>query len=382
MNDARRRRSAKQARRDARRARKRQSITANDDSLIATIRHTLADHPIKILRMASYVISRCTSDDAGLLELMINHLVDRRCRETTALLAVFAALLVDDDALRELCRQEVSTRHDHLPKWIRGLPHVAAPRAVRRADVLGDGDELAIGLVLADANELTLSGYLDHTMLSMVTAVEVVADPLDEALDRGRQRIDPATKFVEMDPADARTWMERGLDRSECMRRSDEWRQALPLVRWMIAQLPGGGAPYEMPNWDDDAVFELLDGFLSSSAGAPFAAVDYRDCLRQLCDSGSGDPRRWSASRISTILRHPTAYVDVPLEIALDVPALLRAHVPFAHADSGIRQDLTDEAIATIDELGLRYRRRLLDDASDHDGMLPPPWQSYPDRVS
>ncbi len=144
-----------------------------------------------------------------------------------------------------------------------------------------------------------------------------------------------------MDPADARTWMERGLDLSEYVRPSDEWRQALPLVRWMIAQLPGGGIPYERPDWDDDVVFELLDGFLSSSAGAPFAAVDYRDFLRQLCDSGSGDPRRWSASRISTVLRHSTSYLDVPLEIALDAPDLLRAYVPFAHVDSGIRQDLT-----------------------------------------
>lgn len=173
-----------------------------------------------------------------------------------------------------------------------------------------------------------------------------------------------------------------GLDLSEYVRPSDEWRQALPLVRWMIAQLPGGGIPYERPDWDDDVVFEVLDGFLSSSAGAPFAAVDYRDFLRQLCDSGSGDPRRWSASRISTVLRHSTSYHDVPLEIALDAPALLRAYVPFAHVDSGIRQDLTDEAIATIDELGLRYRRRLLDAAYDHDGTLPPPWQSYPDRAS
>lgn len=196
MNDARRRRSAKQARRDARRARKRQSITADDDILITGIRKVLAGHPGELLGFASCYISWARrgpqssaermSDGRGLLERVISGLAERRCRETTALLAVFASLLVDDDALREQCRQEVSTRHDHLPKWIRGLPHVAAPRAVRRSDVLGDGDELAIGFVLADATELTVSAYLDHTMLSTVMYFEVLADTLDEALDRAR----------------------------------------------------------------------------------------------------------------------------------------------------------------------------------------------------
>jgi hypothetical protein len=35
----------------------------------------------------------------------------------------------------------------------------------------------------------------------------------------------------------------------------------------------------------------------------------------------------------------------------LDVPALLRVYVPFAHAQSGIRDGLTAEALAVIDEM-------------------------------
>jgi predicted secreted protein len=395
MNDARRRRGAKQDRRDARRARKRRPISADDDFLITTIRSALAEHPVKLLAMASYVISLATperkssatspSDGTRSLEVVISHLAQRQCRETSALLAVVAELLVDDEVLRERCREESSKRHDHLPKWIVGLPHVEMRRAVRRAHVLGDGDELAIGLVLADATELTLGAFLDHNILSAVSDFEVLADPLDEALDRARERVDPATTFIEMDPADARSWIERGLDQTEYISRSDEWRQALPLVRWMIAQLPGGGTAYERPEWDDDAISGLLDAFLSSSAGAPFSDIDYRDFLRQLCDTGSGDPWRWSASRLSSILRSSISYYDVPLEIALDAPALLRAYVPFAHVDSGIRQDLTDEAIATIDELSLRYRRKLLHERTDYydeGDIAPPPWITYPDRAS
>jgi hypothetical protein len=178
---------------------------------------------------------------------------------------------------------------------------------------------------------------------------------------------------------------EAGTVLPEYISRSDEWRHALPLVTWMIAQLPSGGTAYEKPEWDDDAISGLLDAFYSTSAGAPFTDIDYRDFLRQLCDTGSGDPWRWSASRISSILRSSISYYDVPLEIAFDAAALLRAYVPFAHADSGIRRELTDEAIATIDELSLRYRQKLLHDRTDYydeGDIAPPPWLTYPDRAS
>jgi hypothetical protein len=38
------------------------------------------------------------------------------------------------------------------------------------------------------------------------------------------------------------------------------------------------------------------------------------------------------------------AYGDVPVDAQLDLPELLYAFVPFAHVESGIRQELTDEA--------------------------------------
>ncbi|BDX32231.1 hypothetical protein TUM20985_27780 [Mycobacterium antarcticum] len=48
----------------------------------------------------------------------------------------------------------------------------------------------------------------------------------------------------------------------------------------------------------------------------------------------------------------------------MDAPALLRAFIPFVHADSGILQELTDDAIATIDEMGLAYKRQLVAEAT------------------
>jgi hypothetical protein len=339
INEARRRRGAKQHRRDARRARKRQAINADDDILVTTIRSVLAGHPGGLLGLASHHISLATPeppsstadspDGTGPLASLISGLVERPCRETTALLAVLAEMLVDHDVLRERCRRAGSTRRDHLAKWIVGLPDVEVRRVVRSTDALGEGDELAFDLVLADATELTLCAFLDHRFLSTVTDFVVLPGPLDEALGGKIEWVDPTTPFVEMNPADARSWTECGLGRGEYLLRPGVWREAIPLVRWMTAQLPGGGTSFERLEWE------------------------------------------------SGILRYPDDHYGVPLEIALDTPALLRAYVPFAHADSGIRRDLTDQAVATIDEMGRRYRRELLDAVVEHyddDDIAPPPW--------
>ena len=54
---------------------------------------------------------------------------------------------------------------------------------------------------------------------------------------------------------------------------------------------------------------------------------------------------------------------DLPMEVQLDVPELLLAFVPFAHAESGIRQALTAEALTAIGALADHYRSRVVEDA-------------------
>ena len=381
MNEARRRRAAKQDRRDARRALKRRRVTADESVLIGTIRSALAGHPLGLLQLASFFVSMFPRGERSLADA-VNGLAAWQCRETTALLAVVGELLVDDDALRERCRQEVVKRGDHLPKWIVGLRQVQVNRAACRTDVLGDGDELFVGLMMADATELTLGVILDHNVLSSVTDFVILAEPLEEVVARQLETLDSTASFEPMDLADARTWIDDGLRWSALLQMSGsaEGREALLITKWVLAQLPGGGCGYQRTEWEEDVADDLLDGFLSSPAGAPFADVDYRVLLRELWDTGCGDPLRWSASRISDILRSRFNDYDLPLEIVLDAPALLRAFVPFAHGQSGIAQHLTDEAVATIDRLGLGYRRELLANTIEHDDD--DAWLSYPDRAS
>ncbi len=60
----------------------------------------------------------------------------------------------------------------------------------------------------------------------------------------------------------------------------------------------------------------------------------------------------------------------IPFTAQLDTPDLLRAFVPFAHAESGIRQELTLEAIEAIDDVADDFRAEVLDEAqylADHE---------------
>jgi hypothetical protein len=50
----------------------------------------------------------------------------------------------------------------------------------------------------------------------------------------------------------------------------------------------------------------------------------------------------------------------MPLEIALDAPDLLRAFIPYAHAQRGIRDELTLRTLAVVDAMRSSYKREVL----------------------
>ena len=117
MSNERRARKAKQVRRDERRAKKRNGESSADTTLRDAIRRSLAGgHPLSLLSVASMAIhvakrqplislksGRC---DTSRLDGILTGLIGVRDRETTALLAVIAELLVDDPAPQLRCRRE------------------------------------------------------------------------------------------------------------------------------------------------------------------------------------------------------------------------------------------------------------------------------------
>ncbi len=372
MTDERRRRKAKQARRGTWRAEPSEVKRSDDFDFYTMIRKALPKHPLHLLNLVSYALRGLTPSRYGSVESgdwesvglgnTITNLSERRCRETTALLAVLAELLVDDEAMRDRCRQEVAARGDRLPKWIVGLHNVQVYRAVRRTNVFGDGDEVVIGARLPDGSECTFSVFVDHLLFSGITDVALLADPIDRAL-AGAGRVGLDTCFIDMDLADARVWVEQGVERAFRLRQQDWWIDVLPLINWLTSSMPAGGRGYQQPNRDEDQVNQLREKFLSSPAAAPFSGVDYRLLLEELMDSGTGDPLRWSPARVESILCSPDVDSYIPLEVALDAPALLRAYIPFAHARGGIRDVHTNDVLAVIDEMARGYKRLVLSSA-------------------
>ncbi|BBX27404.1 hypothetical protein GCM10009632_39470 [Mycolicibacterium alvei] len=330
-------------------------------------------HPHSLLGTASYVIQKGRPDpldwpkseyDAGFLDRFVDGMIGERNRETRALLAVLAELLVDDPELQLRCREAVAERNDPLPQWITGLSHVEMYRAVRLADVLGDADELVIGARFDGKHEVTASVLIDHNGLSGVVDAIVVWDPIDQCLARAVASSSD-TYVVEMTLADARAWIEDALSEPTLTRATDTWPQCRALIQWLVRQLPEGGA--QRPSTDWVAAGQLCDRFFATDSAAPFADRGHRDLLLELIETGCGDPLRWSEVRVERAIGSP--YYDdsyTPLEVVLDAPDLLRAFIPFAHAQSGIREELTAHTIAVIDQLRSRYKKDILRQAENY----------------
>jgi hypothetical protein len=296
---------------------------------------------------------------------LVTLFVGTRGRETTALLAVLAELMVDEPELQGRCRKEVAERKDALPKWVSALPGLQFRRAVRATHVLGDEDELLIGMQLMGKYDMTCIVHINHNMASEIDDADFMPDSIDEVVTSAVERnTDADVSVADMTLADAGAWIRHGLDQTLFPRKSDSWPDCLPLVRWLSARLPQGGLKYQSPEWDWAPLLKLVRRFFASRQGAPFDCFCSEELLLELIDSGTGDPLRWSAARVARLLDGVPFYSEhIPLENVLEVPELLRAFIPFAHAESGIRDQLTLDALAIIDEMSPAYKKEVLDKA-------------------
>jgi hypothetical protein len=376
MSDRRRARRAQQVRRDARRAKKRVAESSIDTALWDAIRGLLArGHPLDLLGLASAMIQTTRPEpfaylksrqrDTLRLEDLVAGFVGVRVPEATVFLAILADLIVDDEDSQVRCRRAVADRGDALPRWLVELQHVEVYRAVRMTHVLGDRDDLLIGARFADGQELTCVAVIDHNMASEVKDAFFVPDSIDEVLAATAERIaDPDTSFVDMGLADARAWISHGLEQFLPILDSVQWPHCRPLVQWLIEHLPQGGTAYQSPGWDWEGTCAMVDRFFASVAALPFNRFDHRELLLELLDTGTGDPLRWSAERVERAIGGKLLGWDrIPLDVALDAPDLLRAFIPYAHAQSGIRDELTSETLAMVDALRSSYKREVLREA-------------------
>lgn len=294
--------------------------------------------------------------------------IDVQVPETTALLAVIAAL-ADDKILRARIRRELATRDHITPDWLGRLDQTSAYRAVRMTHILGDGDNIIVGARVAGGCEATCVVYVDHNMGQLVKDAFVIPESIEYIVGQYQGLDDdPDTTWEELSLADARAWIEPAIDmaaRTFPPLETESWPACRPLIEWITRTLPAGGAGYQRPQWNTDKLDLLVDRFFGSLSGRAFDDADHRGLLGSILwyatDYGPGDPLRWSDVRVEILLADwlPRKVIAATEYLAL-APALLRAFVGFAHGESGVRADLTDQTLNAIDAWTPEYLRAIV----------------------
>jgi hypothetical protein len=300
-------------------------------------------------------------------EELIGSFLEVEARETTALLTALAEL-TPDELVTTRIRRELARREDRLPSWLAGLSQVEAYRVVEMVHVLGDGDNVMVGLRFPTGHELSVVVYIDHNVGTVVKDAFVVPGPLAELVEFMREKSgdDPDTVFNEIDPANARARISEAIASGAMTYppfETDTWPACRPLVEWASRLLPAGGQGYDRPEWDEAALQTLADRFLASpfTVGFDDDRVGWLgEILWFATDYGPGDPLRWSPVAVEILL------LDwIPRKIVADVrylskaPDVLRAFIRFCHGERNIRPSLTEETLAAVDRFEPEYQRSI-----------------------
>lgn len=345
---------------------------------MSNVAAALADgHPLALLALVSSFVEALDPPPCGPFEPepepdlpsrdeLVQTLLEVDLPETSAMLAVIAEFL-GEEMLQHRIRREIISRIHALPRWLAELPRAApADRTVEVVHVLGDGDNVIIGVRLPDGYELAAVVYIDRNLGTLVKDAFVVPEPVNELVERMLDLTDdPDTEARDLDPADARARITEAIKRSAMTFpyfESDTWPACRPLVEWAAAMLPTGGSGYQRPEWDDTALAALTAHFLTSPFGAGFDDSDHRGLLESLLwfgtDYGPGDPLRWSPITVEILLGD-----WLPRKILADAaylakaPDLLRAFIGFCHHERGIRAELTTQTLDAVDEHEPEYQR-------------------------
>jgi hypothetical protein len=222
----------------------------DEASLIDEVREALDDgQPLDLLGLVSMVILatdppliRTPADRPSRLAELVDAFIGTPGRETTALLSVLGALLIDDEPLRVQCRRAAEARRERLPGWLADLNRTTVRRAVRMTDSSGDGEELLLGVRFSDGQELTCAVTIDHRSRSSIQDAFFVPAPLERVLSVAQaNNTDPDTTFDDADLADAAATLQSALAHNwigSPPEGSDTWPSCRALVQWLASLAP------------------------------------------------------------------------------------------------------------------------------------------------
>jgi hypothetical protein len=276
--------------------------------------------------------------------------------ETSAALLAIATLTVDTE-LRRRVRREIAERGHVLPRWLAEL-HETQPveRAVEVSTVFRDADELLVGVTVPGGGPLTAVVRVDNELGAVATDGYVAEAPLDSVVDLLTEDDDPDLRVRDVPAADARVRLTAALaeiDLGPGRVSSERLTESRPLVEWMLSLLPEGGSDTELRELSEDELDEIADGFLASPFGNSWADEDLRPLLDEVLTAGSangiGDPLVWSRRNVRHLLDPRRRNLDDRTPHLEQVPELLRDLIRHGHAERGLRQELTNDALAEVD---------------------------------
>jgi hypothetical protein len=335
-------------------------------------------HPLALLTLVSGLVAAVEPTQQGMpsepvpglptLTELVDSFIDVGYRQTDAVLLVIAQL-VGDDLMRERIRRSVAERRHPMPGWLLRLDHVEPYRAVKVTHVLGDGDDIIIGVRLPGRRECSIVVYIDHNMGTLVKDAFILDGSLEDVIEVWVEH-DPEreSEIADLALADARTQVVDAIEKGAITFppfESETWPMCRPLVRWVLSMMPAGGTGYVRPEWNEKQLADLTDRFFASKAATAVADDDdNRSLLESILwfgtDYGPGDPMRWSPSSVEILLDDwiPRKLV-APVEYLDKVPDLLRAFVRYCHAERGIPPELTDQTIELLDDAEPDYRQTI-----------------------
>lgn len=219
----------------------------------------------------------------------------------------------------------------------------------------GDGFDVAIVARHRSApRDHVVAVYVDRTLGGLASDLLVHDDAAqylrlaDDDAGMTREVLDPATAAATIDEAVDATFAARVPPTV-----ADGFAPLWAIVEHYVAKLPPGGAPLPPPSpASPEECAAVVDRFLDGLTGMAhrrdrevlLAAVELVN------DELGGDPLRWTAPVTQLVLRGwlPLSGFDEAVNERL--PDLLRAFVPWAHAEEGWGQRYLDEALSVLED--------------------------------
>lgn len=262
-----------------------------------------------------------------------------------------------------------------VPEWLADLGEVEVTGVVQLGHLFDDGDDFVVGVRWKDGEELAALVYVDHNLGTMVKDAFVIPEPPTSIADRFRSLAEAEETIGmnerEVDPADARARIEQAIADGDLLLppvETDTWPQCRPLVEWIVGRLPDGGQEYDWPEWSDEELDDIVDGFFASEHGRALKDTgDHRDLVHTLLWMAGGyspcDPLRWSPVSVEIVMldRFPRKVMGAKTYMN-KMPKVLKALIRYSHDQKGLPGELTEETISTVDGYRDEYRSIVADD--------------------